>query len=68
MDNYIANFRLVGSEVRHITVSGLEVTTNDAEVESYFREFGARFVSKEVEYCTFKTGKWKWKKIQTEHT
>ena len=53
----ISSFRLSGSEIRHVKVSGLEVTTNDAEVESYFNGFGAKLVTKEARYCNFKTSK-----------
>ena len=58
----ITNSRLSGSQIRNVTVIGLEITTNDQEVESYFKRFGVKFLSKEAKYCRYTSGKWKGKK------
>ena len=57
----ISRFKLARSNIRHVTISGLEVTTNDQEVERYFQMFGVKMITKEARYCTFKTGKWRGK-------
>ena len=49
----ITNFRLSGSDIRNVTITGLEITTNDLEVEKYFQNFGVKIISKQAKYCTF---------------
>ena len=58
---HITGFRLSGSNIRNVTLVGLDIDTNYREIEDYFQRFGAVIIQKQEKYCTYSTSKWKGK-------
>ena len=64
----VTGFKLAGSQIRNITILGLDLDTNDIEVERYLSKFGAKLVQKDGKYYTFPQGNGEARKMATALT